>query len=135
MRTWTIGRRMVVGFSVLTFVSVIVGAVAYTGVVRINTESDVLADDVVPGLKTIAHINGSVQESRAVLLRHMLSEDPAAMAALERELDGLTTSISTEYDTYEKALFQDEDRRLFATLQKERVEFRRVRDDVVLPLS
>ena len=135
MRTWTIGRRMSLGFAVLTLLTVAVGGFAVLRVNAILKESQQITQDAIPGLKLIALINGDVRESRALVIRHVLSENPAKIAELEREIKKVGDDLNANMEKYKASIFVDEDRRLFGVLEQKRDRFRQVRDEVVLPLS
>ena len=51
MSTWTIGKRLIVGFSAVMAVLLVVGVFAVNSVREIRTHADAIALDALPGLE------------------------------------------------------------------------------------
>ncbi len=126
---------MTVGFSILALLTVAVGGFAYARVASIQADATAMTVDSIPGLTAIGGINGNVQRSRALVLQHILTEDPARLKKFDEEIAKLAEENSKLFDSYKASISVEEDRRLFAALEAQRARFRAGRDDVVLPLS
>jgi len=115
MNTWTIPRRIIVGFIAIFLVSLLLGGLSLWRVVDINRNVIALATNAVP---SVVGLNRIVQKNlvmaRAVR-RGMLDalEDPKSSTAAGAVVDAAMAEGDLLCAEYEKVIFDDKDRQLF----------------------
>jgi hypothetical protein len=135
MRNWTIGRRIVVGFSIVTAIVFFLGAFAYNSLITISKEITTIASDSLPGLSISGEIVDEAHRRFELVLEHVIAEDAATMARLEgaiKESDGKIEALMKEY---EKTIFTAQDRENFERIKPLAARIGQVRNEVLLPLD
>jgi methyl-accepting chemotaxis protein len=122
MKSWTIGKRLVMGFGVVLVVSAALGVYTIVRLGEIEKKAIAIRDEAVVGLVWFTDIKGIAQGAAADILRIALSEDPAEIAAIEKGISATSEINNKLYADYEATIVQDEDRKLFDAAVKARSE-------------
>jgi methyl-accepting chemotaxis protein len=135
MRNWTIGRRIIVGFSVVIGIAVLLGAFAYACLITIGTQITRIAQDSLPGVTVSAAIEIEAQRRYTLVLRHVLATNAAAMAEVETLLKESDSKMDALLAHYEQTIFTTQDRENFERVKPAGARIRQIRADVILPLD
>ncbi len=113
MKNWTIGSRIIVGFSTLIVLTMLLGGSALW---RLNSTKDALhnlAKNSMPSLVLMAEIIDDGQEQMLAQLDTINSEDPAAIAKADALVDEKDKSIQAHLASYKELISDAEDRQLY----------------------
>ena len=135
MKNWTIGKRIIFGFSTIILIAIALGIFAYSRLSTINTISDSIVNDSMPGVYEIEEAQALVKENLFLVSRHLLSDDKAEEEKIEQDMKVLKEKLDARLASYEKTIITPKDRELFEAIKPARAEYRNVRDTVVMPLS
>ena len=129
MRTWTISRRIVVGFSILVLLTMLLGAIALWQIVSVQQNVRNLASNGLPSIVVLNNISqANALASRSVRRRLLLSklalkkqgnesdEEEKAFENAKAQGDDLCV-------TYTSLISDNEDDRLFAEANRARTAF------------
>ena len=130
----TIGKKFALTGALLMSLTATLGVVAFVSLSSLEKSVHSLSDDSLAGVSACSKVEAALLEMRGDFLKHISSTDANAMAAVERDIDGLKDSIKRDLAEYEKTIFQPEDRELFSKIQPLFDRYYRVWDGV-LPLS
>ena len=84
MKNWTIGKRLISGFSLLMFMIVCVGALTWLQMAGIARNFSLITKQSMPQLKTVDDMRYQVALLRVTNLKHVMY-DTAQKAALEKQ--------------------------------------------------
>jgi methyl-accepting chemotaxis protein len=135
MRKWTIGRRIVVGFSVVTAIVFLLGAFAYTSLTTISKEVTTIADQSLPGLSLSAQMVEEAHRRFELVLEHVIANDEATMIRLEGQIKELDAKIETLMQAYEAKITTAQDRENFSKIRPAAARIGRIRNELLLPLD
>jgi methyl-accepting chemotaxis protein len=135
MRNWTIGRRIVVGFSIVTAIVLLLGVFAYDKLITISSEITTIATDSLPGLSISAQIEAEAHRRFELVLEHVIASTPSAMAELETRIKESDAKIDVLMVQYEATIFTTQDRENFARIKPAGARIKQVRNEVLLPLD
>ncbi len=111
----TIGRRITLGFAAVILITGGLGIFTYTRLAAIQSRADKVATDCLPGTAIAGAIRGHTARAIALVLQHVLSEEPKAMEKNEADLKALTEEITKLYKDYEATIQDAEGRKLYET--------------------
>jgi len=103
MKSWTIGKRIILGYTVVLLATLAIGAFAYTRLSVIKTHSDSLVGENLPGILKLSQIQVKIIESNARVLMHVLCTEKAQYDELEskaKELSAATTLLYKEVSAH-----------------------------------
>jgi methyl-accepting chemotaxis protein len=135
MSNWTIGKRMIVGFSGVIAVVLALGAFAFVRLVTIGHAGSTITEVALPGVAAMGEISRLVRDNRAMIVEHMLSPTPQRKDAIEAAMKTTAGQIDTLGKAYEETVREPEGQRLIDAVAGFRQSYRDVRENVVLPLS
>ena len=113
----TVGKKLtlvgafLIGLTVTLGVTTLVGLGSFQKIVRS------LAEDSLAGVSQSSKIEADLLELRGDAWRHVASSDSKDMAAMDREIQRLKDQISASLGDYEKTIFTDDDRQIFAKIR------------------
>ena len=113
MGHWTIGKRLVTGFTAVVAVMLTVGAFAMWRVVAIRADADRVVLDALPGTALSGALGAAVKDNYIQTLRAAHAASPAALQQIEAESVTLRETIDRLVADYERRITDPEDRRLF----------------------
>jgi methyl-accepting chemotaxis protein len=131
MNNWTIGKRILVGFS--TILALVV-ALALTNVMllrSINNRQRTILDDALPGMKATAKITDNTAQSQIAVLRHVLVKTDQERKTFEEKLAALSADNEKLYAELEKTISRPEDRAAFEKAKELRAEYAKPRAQVL----
>jgi len=117
MNTWTIGRRITVGFAILTLLSFAIGITAYVGLGSIGKDASVLIESNMPGALVLGQAKDNLSRAYGNIQKSIRL--PAGSDALRREMGNCQERIkeNTElFGQYETLIVTDAERRAWDTL-------------------
>src|SRR5512146_1458228 len=116
-RNARIAGRLVTGFSVIAALALVVGGTGLVAVAAVRREADGMYAENVVGLSDVAGLTQRLQERRVLLLRQVLTADPAARAQAETQVAALKPGIDSIMQDYVSSTVREEDRRRTAVLR------------------
>jgi methyl-accepting chemotaxis protein len=134
MSSWTIGRRIVVGFAAVIAIACALGVFAYTRLIAIETQSTRITVDSLPGIYISGQMTTEAENRFGIVQKHILARKPERKTALEGELAAADARMAKLLADYEKTITTSEDRQNFEKCKTAGARIREVRAKV-LPLS
>ena len=131
MNQLKIGARIATGFIAVIAITMATGIFAYTGIGRIQKSATSITTDSLPGIYIIGQIQSLQSRKFALLMEHIQQSDPGEMTRIETDIDELTHQLGGLFGDYEKTIFTEKDRNLFATLTAARSDFVAAAADIV----
>ena len=131
MKAWTIRRRMAIGFGLLIAIAAALGAFVYLQVGAIGQAADTITSKSLPAVEYMGAIESYVRQNMLHTLRHVLTDDPSQLAAIEDEMKAVTAANDKAYAGYEATLTGPADRALFDALVPARQEYIAVRRELL----
>ncbi len=135
MRTWTIGRRIIVGFSVVIGIAIMLGAFAYVCLNTIGTQITRIANDSLPGVSVSAQIESEALRRYSLVLQHVIATDAATMTEVEARLKESDAKMDSLMSQYEQTIFTAQDRENFERCKPAGARIKEIRRNVILPLD
>ena len=118
MSTWTISRRIIVGFAVIVLITLALGLFALSRVTGLEEDIAYVADNSVPSILMLRE-TGNVSRDNLILL---LQIDPSGAAdrnaALEQKIAANAARADELIKSYEPLVSNDEDRRLYNEIKR-----------------
>ncbi len=135
MRTWTIGRRIIVGFSVVIGIAMFLGAFAYACLNTIGTQITRIANDSLPGVSVSAQIEAEALRRYSFVLQHVIATDATGRSDAEARLKEADAKMDVLLSEYEKTIFTTQDRENFERVKPAGARIKQIRNEVILPLD
>jgi methyl-accepting chemotaxis protein len=131
MTTWTIGKRITVGFICVLSISAALAffTLAETKEVRANF-FQVSTDDV-PTMRLASNVRARSIENIAIVYRHISSPDPEDMAKLEAQLTANSQKNNEDFAELEKLMATPTERELFAKITEVRARYRAKQQEIL----
>jgi methyl-accepting chemotaxis protein len=123
MNSWTIGKRITIGFLVMVVVSLAIGLTGYVSLRRVNTCTTSLVTDSMPGALYMGIIKDNITQSYANFERQMLTTDATDIAALEKMFSELSTYNSDTFEKYQASVSGTDDQNQFNHLKETRQQY------------
>jgi methyl-accepting chemotaxis protein len=131
MNNWKIGTRIGAGFGVVIAIALALGFFAYSKVGSIEKSSSQVAGNALPSVYLVGQIQGNVKSSMTLIYQHVVSGDPADMAAIEEEIKSLRTRNAVTIPEYEKLVETDKEKALFQKFMSSRVDYWQCFDEIL----
>jgi methyl-accepting chemotaxis protein len=135
MSRWTIGRRIIVGFSAVIAMAAILGGIAYSRLVVIETQATRIVVDSLPGIYVSSQIESETLKRFSLILQHIIASDAAVMNGLEADIRTADTRLDELMSAYEKTITTAQDRENFDRIAPAEARIRQIRDVQLMPLS
>ena len=113
MKNWTIGKRITVGFAVILLITALIGTFSYSRLILIQKNSTSLTTDSLPSIIILGDARAKTFERYSLLEKHILAEDPAEIAALEKKGSEISAENSKLMDAYKATIYSPEDSALY----------------------
>jgi methyl-accepting chemotaxis protein len=114
MGSWTISRRIALGFATLMLLALALGLTSVWRIVGIGRHVTAVSANTVPSVVSLSRIiEANVTAVRAVSAAAMRGEDPAAVAEWRRRFTEAADRGTQLCDRYRPLISDDEDRTLF----------------------
>jgi methyl-accepting chemotaxis protein len=134
MSSWTIGRRIVVGFAAVIAIVAGLGIFAYERMIVIETQSTRITIDNLPGIYYSGQMAAAAESRFGLVLKHVLATTVEQKTALEADLAAADARMAKLLTDYERTITTAEDRQIFDRCKTAGARIREVRAEV-LPLS
>lgn len=134
MNSWTIGRRIVVGFAAVIAIAAGLGLFAYARLIAIETHSSRITGDNIPGIYYSGRMSTEAESRFGLVLKHVLAGNVEQKTAIEGDLAAADQRMATLLAEYERTITTTEDRELFERCKAAGTRIKEVRAGV-LPLS
>src|ERR1051325_6176202 len=116
MQIQTIRARLALGFGAVLAMTSALGLFLLAGLSTISTSATAIAQSSLPATESTAQIDAYVRQNQVLTLRHILSDSPAEMAAIEAQMKEITVANNQAYAEYDRAVSRARDRQLFDEL-------------------
>jgi methyl-accepting chemotaxis protein len=127
MNTWTIGRRISVGGSILCALLMSLGGIILQSLGGIRKDAVSLNADSMPGLIASSQFHSFMAKGFIRTALYGQAASPEERAQLAREIDGFKDEVDKAGAAYEKTITEPEDRALFGKLSDAKAAYRAVR--------
>jgi myosin heavy subunit len=123
MTHWTIGRRLVLGFSIVLGIVLALGVFTVRQLLSIRAASDSVVLDALPGTALSGEILALTNVRLSLTLKHLAATDAGEMEALNERLTAFGETVTQKLAAYEKTITQAEDRALFDRVRPARERY------------
>jgi len=135
MGTWTIGRRIVVGFSVVIGIAVLLGTFAYACLITIAAESTSIATDTMPGLALSTQIRGETHIQLELTLMHIVATEATGRGQIEAQIREADDRLQKTMAAYAETDASAGEREALGRFKEGLGRVRQIRDTVLVPLD
>src|SRR5689334_12547739 len=108
-----IGGKLALSFAVMLIMIAGLGGFALVELSKVNEEATVLAGDWLPSVRSVLEMSMRRAELRAREFRHIVADDDATRAELDKGMTEDIAKFESLHSAYEKLISSPEDRRLF----------------------
>ncbi|HVU18478.1 MAG TPA: methyl-accepting chemotaxis protein [Candidatus Didemnitutus sp.] len=123
-KNFTIGQRLTLGFAILVILNVVATVVFIFTLRGIKSDVSDIAGDELPGMQLVSHMQRDALEYRILTNRHILADDDAEKAAIDRDCDAHAQEILGLIKEHEKYANSDEEMALHAKIEPALNDFR-----------
>jgi methyl-accepting chemotaxis protein WspA len=109
MKNWSIGKRLISGFSGVTLITLCVSIYAFARLEAIQSQTAELATDSLPGAILMGEIAAVSEREVALVLWHIKSGEPQEVQRLEGELQDNRAKLTALFKAYEPTVFGPEE--------------------------
>jgi methyl-accepting chemotaxis protein len=127
MNSWTISRRIIVGFTAMLSLVIALGLFAIWRGQTLKSAIAVLGDNSLPSVLTLRGVGGATRDNIFTTVRYPDAETAEERKALEDEIATNRAEIDEAFKKYEGLISDAEDRRLFDETRRARAAFATVR--------
>ncbi|HMO24855.1 MAG TPA: methyl-accepting chemotaxis protein [Tepidisphaeraceae bacterium] len=114
----TIGKKLLAGFACGALITCAIGGLSYQKLSVIREDAHDLQVSALPGLEIAGRMHIAARRGYALMLEHMLTDDPAAKAAIEKQIADNQAANDENIKEYEQQIALDEDRHLFQAMRE-----------------
>jgi methyl-accepting chemotaxis protein len=114
----TIKLKLAGAFAVVLLLTATLGAMGVIKMATVNDQSTVITENWMPSIDAIHRINTATSDLRLGHYAHVASTDPADMAAVEKQIKGLTGLIAQTRTRYEKLISSEQERALYGSFSR-----------------
>ena len=129
MKTWTIGKRITVGYAAVLIATIAIGIFAYSRLNAIKVRSDSLTQDSLPGIVSLTKMQSNTIMANALLLKFILASEASEFAAIDQSVKDITAENGQLAQTVETSVTTDEERALYAKVLSTRTSYVKARED------
>src|SRR5262245_29501411 len=120
MRDWTIAKRLVVGFGLVTVITAGLGVFAGSRLYAVDAWSKKITGDALPGVALFGDIRAKGLENLSLVMEHSATKDSKRQDEIEARMAEIAAEIGKLTSAYEATITQPKDRELFDAFQKQR---------------
>jgi methyl-accepting chemotaxis protein len=130
MKTWTIGKRITIGFALLTLVSIAIGVTSFVSMTMLKRDASIMVNNCMPGVTIMAHIKDSVSQQYGYFERLIRTSDPSEEARLMEQFNGLFSDATELYKHYEGLIISEKNRDNYQRAMVARANYRKCVDEL-----
>jgi methyl-accepting chemotaxis protein len=127
MNSWTISRRIIVGFTAMLGIVIAIGSLAIWRGQTLKSAIQVLGDNSLPSVLTLRAVGGATRDNIFTTVRYLDAVTAEERKVLEDEIAANRAEIDAAFQKYEGLISDSEDRRLFEETKRTRAAFAAVR--------
>ncbi len=127
MNSWTISRRIIVGFTAMLGIVIALGLFAIWRGQTLKSAIAVLGDNSLPSVLTLRAVGGATRDNIFTTVRYPDAVSAEERKVLEDEIAANRAEIDAAFEKYEGLVSDAEDRRLFEETKRARAAFAAVR--------
>jgi methyl-accepting chemotaxis protein len=116
IRSLKIGGKLIVAFAALILVILTISIFAIDRLGRVEDTAAEMRDNRVPSLTTITKMDVAALEHRISVAGHIISQDAASMARIERDIDKQAAAMAEALRDYRPLISDDAERAVFEQL-------------------
>ncbi|HWL14845.1 MAG TPA: methyl-accepting chemotaxis protein, partial [Opitutus sp.] len=113
MKTWSLRKLLLVGFSVPTLAILALAATCFVSLGTVRHEVTQITGESIPGLTISNRALGEATAYRVTTLKHIISDNVDEMKALDEQCIALGKQVLATLATYQQKIVTPEDRALF----------------------
>ncbi len=114
MKSWTIGKRVALGFGVTALLSVLLGGFSVSRITQLQSIANTITTDCLPGAALSGGFDGWARQQFTLLQMHLMTEEPKTAETYESELSKFMGKFDADFKKYEATITVAEDRALFS---------------------
>ncbi|MFD2112327.1 methyl-accepting chemotaxis protein [Thiorhodococcus fuscus] len=118
-KTMKLRTKLAIGFGLLILLAAATGGFAILQMGKVNQASTEITVNWMPSIRYVQSMNTKTSDFRIAELQHVLSEDPAQIASLEKQMDSIKASLFKARDAYVKLISSEEERALYEAFAKQ----------------
>lgn len=122
-KTWSIGKRIISGFSVLLLITALVGTAAAVMFTTVQTHSTALVTDCMPAIELVGRAQANTREHYINALQRFLFTDAAQIAELDRRSAAISVDNTRVYAEYKKTVGSPEEQKLSDAMTATRQDY------------
>lgn len=127
MNSWTISRRIIVGFTAMLGIVIALGSFAIWRGQALRGAIAVLGENSLPSVLTLRGVGGATRDNIFTTVRYADAGTAEDRKMLEDEIAANRAEIDAAFEKYEGLVSDPEDRRLFEETKRARAAFAAVR--------
>lgn len=131
MKSWTIGKRVAVGFGVTALMAALLGGFSILRITQLQGVAITITTDCLPGAALSGGFDGWAREQFTLLQMHLMTEDTKAAERYEAELAKFMGKFDSDFKKYESTITAAEDRALFTKTHDAYAKWASVRDSAL----
>lgn len=130
MENWTIGKRIIFGFSLVLLIMLALGVYTVERISVVEQGMRNVAHKSLPSLDHLADADIAMIGGRELLYKHIATEDSKDLAQIEEEIKTTFTKLNNALAEHEK-LASDETRQILAIVQSNRDVYFKLHDELL----
>lgn len=123
----TVGKRIVLGFSVVLAITAALGGLAYSRLIAVDVLAKQIAADSLPGIYISGQIEAQAREGFTDVVQHLISADAQQMRQSEADIAAASAAVDELMAKYDKGVHTPQARERFAALKAATTEYRSAR--------
>jgi methyl-accepting chemotaxis protein len=131
MKNWTIGKRVVAGFSIVILLFAGAGAISYFTLKSVVGHVRLVSENVLPGLEAAAEIKANAARIHILTLRHMMSRSVDEKKSFEEQINAGMAANKKVVDEYTKVADTPEERQALSDVASARDHYIDIRNQVL----
>jgi methyl-accepting chemotaxis protein len=128
---FTIGKRIVLGFTLTVGLTAALGTLAYKRLVVIEQHTRTLGHNTLQGIYSSEEIKSRAKSGYNLVLEHIASTNPEEKRKIDAEIAAYNNKVNDAMREYEESIDSDRDRELFAAVAPACQAYLKVREEVL----
>ena len=124
MHSWTISRRITIGFAVLLALTAAVGLFALRQIDGLREDIEGFNTNTLPSVIALGECSSLVRDNLLAALQFTMADSDAKRGDLQQRIVANRAETDRLFESYDKLISDDEDRRLFEEVKRHREDFR-----------
>jgi methyl-accepting chemotaxis protein len=131
VKSWTIGKRIFVGFAAVLLILAALGIFAHLRLSVIRQDAKDISGDI-PSLEAVAGLREGVKDNLILVYKHIYSSSPEDMGRMEAQLKAQGEANTKTIEAYEQKAASKEVRELIAQVESCRENYRKLRAEILV---